>query len=57
MIKNRKRDDVLKRLNLFKSYYNRNGNLAGNLYNATLLIKMKKEFLFTFDREPLNRFL
>ena len=45
-----------KRLNSLKFYYNKNGNPAGNLYDATLLIKIKREFLFILDKESLNRF-
>jgi len=52
MIKNKKRDNIFKRLNLFKSYYNKNGNLARNLYNAISLVKMKREFLFTLAKNP-----
>ena len=56
MIKNKKRDNVFERLNLFRSYYNRNGNLAKNLYDAISPVKMKKEFLFIPNKEPLNYF-
>ena len=56
IIKNKRKDNVLKRLNLLKSYYNKNGNLAKNLYNATSSIKIKREFSFTFSKKPLNRF-
>jgi len=56
MIKNKKRDNVLRCLNSFKSYYNKNENLIENLYDAILLIKIKKEFLFIFSKEPLNYF-
>ena len=45
---------MLKRLNLLKFYYNKNENFAGNLYDMILLIKMKREFLFTFGKELLN---
>ena len=37
IIKNKRRDDMLKRLNSLRSYYNRNGNFAGNLYDATFV--------------------
>lgn len=45
-----------KRLNLLKSYYNRNGNLAKNLYDTIPPIEMKREFLFTLSKKSLNRF-
>ena len=48
---------MLKRLDLLKFYYNKNGNLIRNLYNATLFIKIKKKFLFILSKEFLNFFL
>ena len=54
MIENRRRDNVFRCLNLLRSYYNKNGNLAGNLYDAIPPIKIKRKFLFIFSREPLN---
>ena len=47
---------MLKRLNLLKSHYNKNRNLAKNLYNTTSPIKIKREFLFTSSKKPLNCF-
>jgi len=46
-----------KRLNSLKFYYNKNGNLAGNLYNAIPLVRMKREFWFILSKKPLNCFL
>ena len=51
---NRRRDNVPERLDSLRSHHNRNGNLAGNLYDATSLVKIKREFLFTPGKEPLN---
>jgi len=45
---------VFERLNSLKSHYNKNENLTKNLYDAISLIKIKKEFLFTFGKELLN---
>ncbi len=45
---------MLRRLNSLKSHHNKNGNLTGNLYNTTSPIKIKKEFLFTLSKKPLN---
>ena len=48
---------MLKCLNLLKSYYNKNGNLIKNLYDAIPFVKIKREFSFTFSKESLNCFL
>ena len=53
----KRRNNILERLNLLKFYYNKNENLAKNLYNAIPFIKIKKKFLFTFSKKPLNYFL
>jgi len=42
------------RLNLLKSHHNKNENPTRNLYDAIPLVEMKREFLFTFGKEPLN---
>jgi len=42
IIKNKRKDNVPKRVNLLKSYYNKNGNPIGNLYNAIPFVKIKK---------------
>jgi len=47
---------VPKRLNSLKFYHNKNENPIENLYDMISLVKIKREFLFTPGREPLNCF-
>ena len=47
---------MLERLDSLKFYYNKNGNLTKNLYDAIPPVKIKREFSFIFSKKLLNRF-